>query len=99
MHDGLPHHCVFPHGPLSWSNDPTNTTGQEPHPVFHTRSLFWLWSWVPAEGAESAARVTLGSEASGCALGGDQRGEIGKCGLRWDRLALLADVVGCARRV
>jgi hypothetical protein len=34
MHDGLPHHCVFPQEPLSRSNDPTNTTGQQPTPYF-----------------------------------------------------------------
>jgi hypothetical protein len=39
MHGGLPHHCVFPQEPLSWSNDPTNTTGQQAHSVFHTHSL------------------------------------------------------------
>src|ERR1035438_3175401 len=41
MHGGLPT-SVLPTKPLSRSNDPTNTTGQQAHPVFHTRSLFSL---------------------------------------------------------
>jgi len=64
MHGGLPHHCVFPQEPLSWSNDPTNTTGQQAHPVFHTRSLFGLsrrWTAERATSATSLSETPTGS--------------------------------------
>jgi hypothetical protein len=51
MHNGLPHHCVFPQEPLSWSNDPTTATGQQPQAVFHTRSLYCCWSEATSVGA------------------------------------------------